>query len=256
MKSVSPSKIVRNQARQTLKGHYVAAVASTFVLLLPVYLLIGITYIANGILLLLTKDMFLIGVLKIVILTPLNIVIAVLLSPLFNGFVRVFWQASLNGEFRFDAMFYYFEKGKYQKTLLLNLSFLIRIMLPALLFFLPLFLYYLFCFGLMPEFVGSVLYKDFAFITAVMCSILLILYSLKYFLVFTMYCADDDADVKGLFRESKSVMAEQKHSAAQLIFSFTPWLLLCLLILPALYVIPYMTQSLCIGAKWMTLKGK
>ena len=47
-------------------------------------------------------------------------------------------------------------------------------------------------------------------------------------------------------------MKNRTGSAAKLIFSFTPWILLCLLILPMLYVIPYMTQSLCVSAKWMT----
>ena len=41
-------------------------------------------------------------------------------------------------------------------------------------------------------------------------------------------------------------------SAAALIFSYYPWMLLSMLILPALYVIPYMTQGLCIGSRWMT----
>ena len=89
-----------------------------------------------------------------------------------------------------------------------------------------------------------------------MSSILLIIYSLKYFLVLTMFCGDDSIEARDLFRMSKEIMRDQKGSATKLFFSFTPWMLLCLLIIPALYVVPYMTQSLCIGAKWMTMKGK
>lgn len=252
---MSPSAVIRYQARETLKGNYVAAVAAFIILLLPVYIIMGVTYAVDSLFTLMTDDAVTVSVLEIVALTPINIIIGILLSPLANGFIRLFYVSAMNGEFRMSALFYYFEKGRYHKTLLMNLSFLVRIMIPAFICFLPLFLYYFFCFGYFDSFVGTVLYYDFAFILSVMSSILLILYSLKYFVVLTLYCSSENADVKELFGVSKDIMREQKTEGARLIFSFVPWLLLCLLIVPMLYVIPYMTQSLCIGAKWMTMKG-
>ena len=47
-------------------------------------------------------------------------------------------------------------------------------------------------------------------------------------------------------------MKQRTGDVAKLIFSFTPWMLLGLLVLPLLYVIPYITQSLCVSAKWLT----
>lgn len=256
MNPLSPSAIVRSQARKTLKGNYVAAVASFFILLLPIYLIEGLSSVLDTILRQFTNDAAILGGLIVVVITPISILLFVLLSPLFNGFVHVFYEAAYTRRMRMSNLFYYFAKGRYQRTLHLNLAIAIRVILPALLIYLPVFIYYIFCFTYLENFVGTVLYKDFAFLLTVMSTILLILYTLKYFLVFTLYCADDTVSPHQIISTSKSIMANQKASATKLIFSFTPWMLLCLLILPALYVVPYMTQSLCIGAKWMTMKGK
>ena len=78
------------------------------------------------------------------------------------------------------------------------------------------------------------------------------MYSLRYFTVFTVSADNPDFSPKQVFQYNKYIMKNRTGSAAKLIFSFTPWILLCLLILPMLYVIPYMTQSLCVSAKWMT----
>ena len=253
---MSPSAIVRAQARLTLKGNYVAAVAAFAILLLPVYINQGLSYVIGAFLMAAFSDAVLIGALGIIILTPLSIIVGVLLSPLFNGYIRLFYQAALTKQFDMKALFYYFQKGKYQKTLLLNLSFLVRIMLPAILCFLPLFLYEILCYSFFQGFTETVLFKDFSFILSILSMILLILYAMKYFVLFTLYCTDEDEDIRELFIRSKRIMKHQKSAATSLFFSFTPWMLLCILILPALYVVPYMTQSLCIGAKWMTMKGQ
>lgn len=255
MSRLSPSAIVRSQARKTLKGNYVAAVASFVILLLPIYLILGMESVVSVLLSYVTDDKVVYGALNIIIITPLVVLTAALFSPLLNGYIRAFYDAAYTREFRMSNLFFYFSKGRYHKALLLNLSLIVRIMFPALLFFLPLFVYYFFCISYMDDFVGTVLYKDFEFLLTIMSSILLILYSLKYFLVFTLFCSDEDMDISRIFSTSKAVMREQKGSATKLFFSFTPWMLLCLLIVPALYVIPYMTQSLCIGAKWMSMKG-
>ena len=56
MNPLSPSAIVRSQARKTLKGNYVAAVASFFILLLPIYLIEGLSSVLDTILRQFTND--------------------------------------------------------------------------------------------------------------------------------------------------------------------------------------------------------
>ncbi len=256
MINLSPSAIVRKQARITLKGNYVAAVAAFLILLSPLFILEALGTVIDMLLVQTVSDKQTLELMEILILTPICIAAVVLLSPLFNGYVRLFYQAAYTKKMNMNDVFYYFSAERYQNTLHLNMLMIVRMIFPALLCFLPLLAYYFICLRYMEDFIGTVLYLDAAFLLTALSMILLILYALKYYLVFTLYCEDETADVRQLIRTSKAMMKELKSSAAHLIFSFIPWMLLCLLILPALYVIPYMTQSLCIGAKWMTMKGK
>ena len=137
--------------------------------------------------------------------------------------------------------------------MVLNLNLLMRLLLPAALFYAPLIAYEIISKNLIQgDFYGSTLYHDGYFLFAVLSTFTITLYSLRYFTVFTVCVDNETLSVKQIFQCTSTIMKNNTGSAAKLIFSFIPWLLLCLLVLPALYVIPYMTQSLCISAKWMT----
>lgn len=248
---MSPSATVRYQARETLKGNYVAAVFSFAVLVLPIFIIIGLDNVIDAFLINLADSKESLELLRIVVITPVVIIAAVFISPLLTGFIRMFYLSGLTREMKTGELFCYFSKGRYQKTLLLNLSLVIRLMLPAVICWLPVFAYFYFSYNFMADFAETVLFLDFAFILTVMSAILLVLYALKYFPVFALYFEHEEEDIPELFRRSKRIMRLHAPEATSLIFSFTPWLLLCLTILPILYVVPYMTQSLCIGAKWM-----
>lgn len=234
-----------------MKGNYVSAVFGFVMLILPVYIIIGISTVCTSILMQIFKDEITLGVMSIILITPIVIVLSVLFSPLLNGYIRMFYLCGLTREMNMSEMFYYFQKGRYMKSLLLNLSLLVRLMLPALICWIPVFVYYFICITFMKSFTGTVLFIDFAFILTVLSVILLVLYSLKYFLVFALFIENEQADAHELIQSSRKLMKLHAPQASKLIFSFTPWLLLCLTILPILYVAPYMTQSLCISAKWM-----
>lgn len=251
MSRLSPSATVRYQARETLKGNYVAAVFAFVILLLPVFAVIGLESIIEAVLvnLKLSEEQF--EVMKIVLITPVIIVAVVFSSPILTGFIRAFYQSALTRKINISDVFLYYSRYRFQKTLLLNVSLMIRLLLPAVICGLPLFIYYYLCYTYMVSFVGTTVFLDFAFILTVLSSILLALYSLRYFLVFILYFENEQAEIPELFRCSKRMMKAHGHEATSLIFSFAPWLLLCLTVLPILYVAPYMTQSLCIGAKWM-----
>ena len=255
MSHLSPSAAVRQQARLTLKGNYVPAVFGFMILVMPFFIIIGVVDIIDAFLLQGFDDPTVLGVMSILIETPLIIILGVLFSPLLNGYVRMFYLSALSREMRLSDMFYYFEREKYQKAILLNLSCFVRLILPGLICFIPLFVFQIFSYSAMSDFTATVLFKDFSFILTVLSSILLVLYSLRYFIVYPLFCMNEQADIPELFKVSKEIMRSQSHSAMKLVFSFTPWMLLCLTILPMLYVIPYMTQALCIGSKWFTQAG-
>ena len=221
-------------------------------ILIPVFLIETAVGGVVSIVSLLATDIKLLSILVISIVYPLVITAGVLLSPFINGYIRVYYRNAFTSEMDLNDLFYYFERDRYSRTLQLNLSYLLRMLLPAVLFYLPVVVYATVSYLMNNDFFGSVLYYDFFFILTVLSTIILTIYSLKYFTVFTLYVENGELSNREIFHASKEIMADQSGKAAKLVFSYMPWMLLCLTILPMLYVVPYMTQGLCIGAKWMT----
>lgn len=249
---MSPQSIVRKQARDALKNQYAPAVISFIIMLIPIVIIDGAATALVCALYSIVTDKAAAEIISSSIVYSLFIIGGFLLSPVINGYIRVFYLNALNGEMDVRQMYYYFEKSRYNNTLSLNLRYFARMFLPALLLFSPVIIYDVLIMSLAQDFYDSVLYKDVYFILFVLSTVTTTLYSLRYFTVFTLKVEMEYIDNKELFAYSKAIMKDKTVSAAKLIFSFTPWMLLCLTILPILYVAPYMTQALCIGAKWMT----
>lgn len=249
---MSPQAIIKKQARSALKNNYVRALAAFVILLIPVFFIDEAAAAIFYAIIEFIDSENLLSVLYVLVVYPVTLISGVLLSPMLNGYIRAFYRCAYTGELDLRDMFYYFENGRYPSTLNLNLRYILRMILPCVIFFLPLLIYVTVISVTQSGFCDTVFYGDIYFILTVMSVITTTLYSLKYFVVFTLSVENEQLKPDELFRFSKMIMADKTYDATRLIFSFTPWMLLCLLILPMLYVIPYMTQSLCIGAKWMT----
>ena len=244
--------LVKSRARKILKNNYVKALTAMLIALLPLYMIDGATSVLSYSVISLVSDKELSKLLVYGIGYPLELLAGFFLSPVLNGYIRAYYRTIRTGSMELRDVFRYFSRDRYRETLRLNLSFVLRMLLPALLLYLPLTVYEIICLNMGEGFYGTQLYRSFYFILAVLSTVSTTLYSLRYFTVFTLRTEQEQLSVKELFSYSKYIMKHQTGAAAKLIFSFTPWLLLCLLILPMLYVIPYMTQSLCIAADWMT----
>ena len=252
MMKMSPQAAVRAQARDALRHRYAPAILGFTVLVLLYTVADGVSACFMFLFMSFISDEAVITALSVVVVWPVMIVISVLLSPLINGYIRMFYRNALTDRMDPADLYYYMTRGRYARTLRLNLSFLLRMLLPAVLFFLPVTIYEFICQSYAADFCGSVLYVDFFFILCVLSVILVTLYSLKYFLVFSLYTENESLSNNSLFTMSRLIMRAHGTSAAKLIFSYTPWMLLCLTVLPMFYIVPYMTQGLCIGAKWMS----
>lgn len=252
MITLSPQAIVRAQARAALKNNYARAVIAFLILMLPVFLLDAASTVIVIMLNMLISDSDIASITSLITVITATLIGGVLASPFINGFVRVFYRNAFTGDMDLNDLFYYFEGGRYHHTLALNLTLILRLLIPAALAYLPVILFSIICTRIGGSFVNSVLYNDFYVILTILSTIILTLYSLRYYALFTVYVENENLSICELFRTSKHIMRSQSVSAAKLIFSYTPWMLLCFTVLPMLYVIPYMTQGLCIGAKWMT----
>ena len=138
MISVSAESIVKGQARMILKNNWPAAIITLLTALLPLCIIDCATTMLSCLISLTVKDTQLSEILVYGIGIPLELISAVLLSPVINGFVRAYYIAAKTGKMDVSDAFYYFRRGAYAPALRLNLSLFFRLLLPAILFFAPL----------------------------------------------------------------------------------------------------------------------
>ncbi len=249
---MSAEAIIKSQARGILKHNFVKAIMALLIVLIPYSIMDGTTTVISCLIPQFISDESTSMMLVYSIGYPVEIIMLFLFSPIINGYIRANYKAAYTENIDLKDVFYHFGSGRYFNALSLNIRFIIRMFLPALILYAPLIAYVVISSIYAPEFSNTVLYYDFYFILTVLSTLTTALYSLRYFTVFTVSADNPDFTPKEVFRYNKIIMKHRTGDAAKLLLSFTPWLLLCLLILPMLYVIPYMTQSLCISAKWMT----
>ena len=249
---MSAEKIIRHQSREKLKTNgyvkplFALALVLTFCLLLEVIISTFASIV--GLLTLYTNiDKTLIETISGSAILILICALALLFSPIVLGYFKMI----ANEKYELsDAIYFFSSKKLYTKAVLFSLSFVARMIIPTILFFIPLFIMIV---------VGEStkgLSSDFVFIigknTLVIITVLaLFIYSVKYFLAFRLFCNDTSAKVNTHFYNSKMMMTGHGMNVSKLLLSFTPWLLLCITVLPALYVIPYITQAMSICGKWI-----
>ena len=249
---MSAEAIIKGQARDTLRNNYPKAVTALLIVLLPYYIIDGVTTVISCIFTSAVADSSLRAFLIYSIGYTVEILAFFFFSPVINGYIRAHYNASYSGSIDMTDVYYYFEGNRYTKALSMNLKSLLRLLPVAALLYLPLILFEIISSQAGDTFYGSVGYIDISFILSAVSTTALFIYSLRFFTAYTISCDIDSLTPKQAFEYAKHIMRGKTGSMRKLVLSFTPWLLLCLLVLPALYVIPYLTQSICISAKWMT----
>lgn len=249
---MSAEAIIKSQARGILKRNFVKAVMALLIVLIPYSIMDGTTTVISCLIPQFISEQSTSMLLVYSIGYPVEIIMLFLFSPIINGYIHAYYKAAYTENIDLKDVFFYFGSGRYFSALSLNIRFILRMFLPALILYAPLIAYVVISSINASDFSKTVLYYDIYFILSILSTLTTVLYSLRYFTVFTISADNPDFTPEEVFRYNKMIMKHRTGDAAKLVFSFTPWLLLCLLILPMLYVIPYMTQSLCISAKWMT----
>ena len=245
--------IIKSQARQILKNNFVPSIIALLILLLPFVIIDGATTVFSCVIIKTVADESLAEFLIYCIGDSFEIIAGILLSPLINGYVRAHYRAAYTKEIDLKDVFYYAAgSGHYFDALSINIRLIIRMLLPILLLFSPVFIFDVIAMLSSKEFTDTLLYYDVHFFLCLLSTTTTILYSLRYYTVLTVSADNPQFSAKQVFRYNKKIMKDNTNSAAKLLLSFIPWFLLCFLALPMLYVIPYLTQSLCVSAKWLT----
>ncbi len=248
---MSAEKIIRAQARDKLKhggwSKALIALAIVAVFYMIIDCVATLEFIVADAFTLSETTKFITEVLcrSLVILT------AFLLSPALLGFFRML--CTDNKEYDTNDVVYYFSSfNRYTKALSFVFGFTVRMILPTI-----------FCFSLviilvcikaffLKDLMGDTEYYIMLALFIFSAVIFTLRYATRYFVSFYLMCEDEKKPVSYYFTASKIIMRYREKDIVKLSNSFTGWIVLCVTVLPMLYVLPYYTQAMCISAKWIT----
>lgn len=242
---MSAEKIIRTQARSKLKEGGFTKALIAFAMLATFYMIAeGVAYIQTFIVnefTLSSNAEFIVKVMGGSITT----LVVILLCPAVLGYLKMMYCDK--SEYEMSDVVYYFSSFKlYTKSLSFIFAYIIRMFLPALLFFLP-----VFAVIILNYYTKLPAFEFILYTLCVLSSVGLLVYSLKYFVSVKLFC-DENCSIKNCFKSSKEMMNGNSANVIKLAFSFIFWILLCITVLPILYVFPYITQAMCISGKWIT----
>lgn len=247
---MSAEKIIRTQAREKLKnGGWTKALIGLGVILIFFTLLdcvASVEYILTGSLNL-TKMQS-----EIVSIACRSAVIAVafLLSPAILGYFRMLSTDEKEYDMS-DVVYYFLNFERYSKAVTFVFSFVLRMISPTLLWFILPAIEFVIDNFIFPDALNDTVYSITFWLLVVMSALQVLRYSLRYIAGFLLFFKDESKKCSYYFATSKKIMSCNDKKTFKLILSYTPWILLCITILPMMYVLPYMTQALCISTKWI-----
>lgn len=164
-----------------------------------------------------------------------------LIMPVLAGVIRVLYRRIRNIATNTFDMFYYFEHLKrYFNVLYLFLAILVRLIL---IFIIP--------FSFIACGVSVLLYfSSFDIYTLLLLFLILIVFiitfhvcfffSLRYFMAVFIFINDDNIKISTAIKLSVEKMKFRKNEILIVIYTLLPLLFLCLFIIPAFFILPYM----------------
>ena len=248
---MSAEKILKAQARDKLKyGGWAKALFALAILVIVFMIIESLAYIPYYFVDILKPDSTIEFIIEVAGGTIATIV-ALLLSPFVLGFFRMFY--SDDRDYSLNDVMYYFSSGKhYAKAISFVLTFIVKMFIPTLLYSLfPITHYvahYLILDG-QPMDIGAKSSFIFLIIIAVLFTLR---HSIRYFVSILLLCENECEKTSYYFTTSKEIMRHHEKDVVKLILSFFWWILSSITGLPALYVIPYISQAMCLSGKWLT----
>ena len=255
MKMMKTEKTVRQQARAALKGNLTTLIAAAGIVYLT-YL--ALTY-ANRFMLFLTNsvDLETGSVVYDFPNTPSllalgNMALIILLSPLLNGFLRASANvARYKSCSATDVFFFFGGLTRYFRTIIINLMVFMLCVIAST--------------ALDPERWFRTLFSDLVpaqlgfdpasfaviFFGVLSMFIRILLYLLFVHFPLTALALNDEIGVFECVFVMMLFSIKNFGKLFKLMLSFAGWFLLCFLVVPALYVIPYVRVSAMTSAKWL-----
>lgn len=239
------SKTIKKQALSYLaKDNWETAVGGFFVILLPavVIMLVFSTFGA-------VADAFMskkFSELYSTYLQYLALPLLLLTTPVLTGYLKMCYDISKGKNVQLKDIFYYIKRGKYAKTVYINTvitagitaAFIVA-MIPASVF---VYLY---------NSSDNIIFYIFALLLGI-CGILASLFwGIGYIFVPTVYFEYEMLSYSEIAAKAKMFKIEKIKDVYKLLFSFLPWILLCFLVVPWIFVFPYICVSFMNNGKWI-----
>ncbi len=172
------------------------------------------------------------------------------LAPLFMGVIRYFWRLSCGTADNPISVFYYFNSAKiFFKTLQLVFSLALRVAVSYLIFSIPVFAFrlisgsWLYSVLNMPIPIWTVNLTGVISILRLIAFIATLFSVIKYYLAPMLFVADENIDTAEAMHLSTVISKRTLLDFIFLVFGFFGWLLLCLLIIPLIFTVPYILTS-------------
>ena len=247
---MSPEKIIKRQAREALKGNAVTLIAAAGAVLLTALLL---NYLNITTVFLLESN----GVLGTAPQSPGHIIVKfcygaalMLLSPLFNGCLRMAASVARGRQCCANELFFFFGTAhRYSKTLVIDMI--------LLLYLTP-------CAAIMAagEYAGTVLAEQlpaweysanlFPALTGIVAALICVpILAVFVHYPLAAYALNENIPIEHCVFLMIAFSARNLGKTLRLVFSFAGWAALCFFVLPALYVIPYFAVTSIQSAKWL-----
>lgn len=257
---MSTEKIIKQQAKESLRSNWIsviAAVVAFCVALIMIEQLFLLVCVQFNIINVETGAVNEISQMLFYLVSALQAVMYLFISPVINGIVKMIYNICSRGESEIYDMFFFFTKAKrYFKTILLNLFFVS--VFSVLSFGLD-------TYGYLSVILDKTVYDGLCFdgISAVLLItyiLSLVIKILVYFIFvhypFIAYSAGYNIPYGKYFFGFISFSIRHFGETIKLFFSFIGWFVLCFFVVPAFYVFPYVATSMINSAKWLFLLEK
>ncbi len=260
---MSPEKTIRTQAKAILsKNNWPAAVgvivtlgvAVMTIIYLADMLVTGLDYLLNLFNIAIFEKF---PVLSLLILFTLTFAGFILLLPLLMGSIRFMYLMSKTSEADYSEMFHYCREKRYFPCLKTYLGLLTKSLWQAAISFVPAIVTYFYATALSTKENNlSMLAYFISYILIVGGILLFNSLTTKYFLAVYYYIENDNLSTFDICRLSEQYMKKLGGTTVKLNFSLLPLTLACILIVPALFVLPYVMTVKATSAKWIVELSK
>lgn len=257
---MSPEKTIRTQVKTILSRNNWPAgvgviltlgVALMTIIYLSDVVVIGIDHLLSA---------FEITIFETIPILPLLILLTLVLAgfcfmlPLLMGSIRFMYNLAKSGKADYSDTFYYFGHKRYGKSLKTYLGLTARNLWQAAISFIPGIILYLYATALStadetPDI--CILYYFISYVLLIGGLFFFNTLTTKYFLAIYYYIENDNLSVSEICRLSDKYMKKFGATTIKLNFSLLPVNLACVLVIPAIFVLPYVMTCKAMSAKWI-----